>query len=738
MDIAKSQKMRPQKILVLLVIWLSGGCQTEIREKVNKTADNTTAFYLQNRAPLKAKPYLELPLGAIEPKGWLLEQLQHMKTGMTGHLDEIYPEVVGQRNGWLGGDGDGWERGPYWIDGLLPLAYILDDQALKAKVQPWIEWTLNNQQEDGYLGPIPFEIPPEPEEGLQRGQRKDWWPKMVMLKILKQYHDATGDQRVVQALTRYFKYQLKELPHRPLDHYTFWANRRGGDNLQVVYWLYNLTGDRELLELGELIAEQTFPWTRVFLNQENYNDAFSPWHYFKMKTYPFNQVEIDALTVSQLGGIHCVNFSQGLKQPLVYYQQSKDEKHIEATKKALKDIRHYHGQPQGMFGGDEGLHGKDPVKGVEFCSISESMFSLETMLAITGDVEYADLLEKITYNALPTQANDDFTVRQYFQAANQVELSDRLQVSYQTVGHQGTDYVFGTLTGYPCCTTNMHQSWPKYVQNLWYATSDGGVAALLYAPSIVTLKVGDDITATITEATGFPFRDEIDFTVNLDKSGTFPFHLRIPGWTKDAEVIINGIKWSGSIDKGIAKINRTWENGDKVKLKLPMSLKVSQWYDFAVSIERGPLVYALKIEEDRRSKDRSDKYREFEEVYPKSKWNYSLYFEDLEEVSSSFEVEELDWDGSYPWNPENVPIRLTGRGVPLPEWKLAHGLPTFPAWWGSRNVKKEDIAFEDITLIPYGATTLRITEFPVYSMRWVSWSEGKRLGGREEYEEQYN
>ena len=58
-----------------------------------------------NRAPLKAKPYAELPLGAIQPKGWLLEQLKGMAKGMTGHLDELYPEVVGDRNGWLGGDG---------------------------------------------------------------------------------------------------------------------------------------------------------------------------------------------------------------------------------------------------------------------------------------------------------------------------------------------------------------------------------------------------------------------------------------------------------------------------------------------------------------------------------------------------------------------------------------------------------------------------------------------------------
>ena len=79
--------------------------------------------YLFNRAPLEEVSYAELPLGAIRPEGWLKEQLKRQADGLTGHLDEIYPEVMGPDNAWLGGEGDAWERGPYWLDGLLPLAY---------------------------------------------------------------------------------------------------------------------------------------------------------------------------------------------------------------------------------------------------------------------------------------------------------------------------------------------------------------------------------------------------------------------------------------------------------------------------------------------------------------------------------------------------------------------------------------------------------------------------------------
>lgn len=704
--------MIKQCIIFLFMGLVLTNCQ-EMNKGENGSAPD---LYLQNRPPLIKKPYLNLPLGNIQPEGWLKIQLEKMRDGLTGNLDTIYPEVMGERNGWLGGDGDGWERGPYWIDGLLPLAYILDDEQLKAKVQPWVEWTLTQQHADGYMGPVPFEVEPEPEEGLQKSMRKDWWPKMVMLKILQQYYEATQDERVITTLRQYFKYQLEKLPETPLDNWSFWANRRGGDNLQVVYWLYNKTGDDFLLDLGNLIAEQTFPWTDVFLNEENYGELKSPWHYFKMKRYPFDRDEIAQLTVSKQGGIHCVNFSQGLKQPVVYYQQDPDKRYLKAAKKALKDIKKYHGQPQGMFGGDEGLHGKNPVQGVEFCSISESMFSLESMLTITGDMEYADLLEKITYNALPAQASEDFTSRQYFQAANQVELTRNLSTSYQTVDHAGTDFVFGVLTGYPCCTANMHQSWPKFVQNLWYATADGGVAAFLYGPSEVSLNVANGVDLRVVEETGFPFRDQVLFKLHLSERASFPFHLRIPEWAKEAEIIINGKIWQGEYKDQLAIVFREWEDGDQMLLKMPMDLKTSQWYDFATAIERGPLVYALKIRHKQQRVSNNDKYGDFDEVYPLDNWNYALYANHLENLHQHAEVIEHPWENDvYPWTVENAPISIKMKGIPLADWKLHNSAPIFPAWWGGRKNEAQD--FQEITLIPYGCTTLRITEFPVYNMQ---------------------
>ncbi|MFD2201970.1 beta-L-arabinofuranosidase domain-containing protein [Shivajiella indica] len=672
------------------------------------------AHYLTNRTPLEPTAYLELPLGSIKAKGWLEDQLQRMANGLTGHLDEIYPEVVGPRNGWLGGDGDVWERGPYWIDGLIPLAYILDDERLKQKAQPWIEWTLVNQAESGYLGPIPFEVEPEPERGIQKGPREDWWPKMVMLKVLQQYYQATGDERIINALTKYFQYQLKTLPQKPLDHLSLWANRRAGDNLMVVYWLYNITGDAFLLELGDLIQEQTFPWQKIYINEENPFQFDDTWFYNKLKRYPFDSAEMSVLTLSKVPGLHTVNVAQGLKQPLIYFQKSKDSEALPAVKKALNDLNKFHGQPTGMYGGDEPLHGNNPIQGVELCSIAEEMFSLETILKITGDMEFADLLEKITYNALPTQASDDYQTRQYFQAANQVELTDQLETSFEKTNHEGTDFVFGVLSGYPCCTTNMHQSWPKFVQNLFYATPDGGVAALLYAPSTVHMKVADGVDLKIVETTGFPFRETIDFELVLSEDAEFPFHIRIPAWAKNPKITINGQQVNFETSNQVVILNRTWKSGDRVILNLSMELKSSTWYKGMVSIERGPLVFSLKVDSEERQKDRKDRFRAFWEVFPKSDWNFALEENMLSNLAENVQLIEREWNGDYPWNLENAPLELKLLGVHLPEWRTVKSAPEL-----SEDIPQLISAAElagrrrEITLAPYGCTTLRITEFPV-------------------------
>jgi DUF1680 family protein len=344
------------------------------------------------------------------------------------------------------------------------------------------------------------------------------------------------------------------------------------------------------------------------------------------------------------------------------------------------------------------------------------MFSLETILKISGDMAIADLLERIAYNALPTQAADDFMSRQYFQAANQVELREYSGLSFENHNHKGTDFVYGQLTGYPCCTTNMHQSWPKFVQNLFYATPDGGVAALQYAPSTVELKVGDGQSIKIKETTAYPFRETINFEVQTQAAIRFPFHLRIPSWTKDPILTINGSPVDFERKGQVAVINRSWQNGDILSLELPMPLRTSTWHEYSTAIERGPLVYALKIEGIPTIKDRKDGYGAFTEVLPKTPWNYGLLQKALKDLTTSVTVEEQAWQGEYPWNLEKAPVILKTTAIRMPSWGAQNGVPHLPSFWGNyTNYSQED--FEEITLVPYGCTTLRISQFPTVSIR---------------------
>ena len=650
--------------------------------------------YLNNRQPLLQKDYIELPLGAIRAEGWMQEQLVRMKEGMTGHLDKVYEPVMGARNGWLGGDGDVWERGPYWIDGLLPLAYILNDEALKEKIKPWVEWTLASQKPDGYFGP---DTDRTPEPGLQRDNARDWWPKMVMLKVMQQYYSATEDTRVLDFFTKYFKYQLAELPKTPLGHWTFWGEQRGGDNLMMVYWLYNITGDKFLLDLGELIHRQTFNWTDIFLNQDH---------------------------LSQQHSLHCVNLGQGFKEPVVYYQQNKDPKQIEAVESAVRQIHNTIGLPTGLWGGDELLRFGRPTAGSELCTAVEMMYSLEEILEITGGVQWADYLERVAYNALPTQVTDDYSARQYFQQFNQVEVTRKWR-EFSTP-HEDTDVVFGVLTGYPCCTSNLHQGWPKFVQNLWYATADNGIAALVYAPSNVKAKVANGIEVNIQEQTNYPFEETIRFNVSFAdkkvKQAFFPFHVRIPAWCEQPVLKVNGKPVQADACSGqIARVNREWKEGDVLTLELPMKVAVSRWYDNGAVVERGPLLYALKMDEKWVKKTMEpEKVREYGEWYYEvtsdTPWNYALSSRlfDPDKIQENFIVEKSDKIADYPWNVENAPITIKTKAKRLNNWTVVRG-SVGPISYFTQQGNDMGDEVETIELIPYGCTTLRVAEFPV---RW--------------------
>lgn len=658
--------------------------------------EGTTAAFNRKQSYI-APIYQELPLGAIKSKGWLLHQLKIMRDGTTGHLDEVYAKIKDD-NGWLGGKGDGWEETPYWLDGATPLAYLLEDTQLQEKVLKYINWTLDHQRASGYFGPI---TKAEREKGVKItaencDQGEDWWPKMVMLKVLMQYYTATNDERVIKFMTNYFQYQLKTLKQCPIGHWSEWAASRGAENVMIAQWLYSKTYDESLLKLAELIESQSFPWSDWFASRDWVINAAA---------------HQDGDWMSR----HGVNVSMALKSPAINYQRTKDKKYLNDLKIVFNDLMTLHGLPHGMFSADEDLHGNNPVQGVELCAIVETMFSLEQAIAITGDMQYMDALEKIAFNALPTQTTDDYNNKQYFQIANQVHVC-KGGFNFSVTIDQMCN-VFGMKSGYTCCLANMHQGWTKYTQHLWYGTPDNGLAALSYGPNEIKTKVGEDgVEISIHERTTYPFDETINFEISSEKEVNFPFHLRIPSWCKEASISLNGKILQQAKGGQIVKINRQWNNGDQLKLVLPMEVRVTEWGGNSRAIERGPLVYALK-QEERWEKGHHAEAGDYYCIYPKGNWNYGLLEDSIKASLDKIKVNKVKpVEDNFIFNIEHAPIEIAIAAKKIPVWKIVNDVAPQPQndrWGLFRGTVESNI--ETITLIPYGCSKLRVVAFPVVS-----------------------
>ncbi len=523
-------------IVSLAGVGFSGNASIRVVNKPGTKAGND--FYVGNRAPLMPSPLIKLPVGAIEPAGWVHRQLELQADGFHGHLTEISRFLIKEGNAWLSpaGEGDhGWEEPAYWLKGFSNCGYILGDERMIKESKIWIEAALASQKDDGWFGP---------DKGRKGAAtrlqgREDLWPNMITLFCLQDYYEFTGDKRVIELMTRYMKYLVTVPEDRFLVGY--WPKMRGGDLLYSVYWLYNRTGDKFLLELAEKVHRHTAEWEKDVIN----------WHN--------------------------VNMAQGFGEAGTFYMQSKNQNHLQAAERNWQKMRDMYGQvPGGMFGGDEncreGFTG--PRQAVETCGMVEMMLSHEILLTISGDVKWADRCEDVAFNSLPASFTADLKALHYLTSPNMI-LCDRHNKSPGL--QNGGPMLHFNPHIHRCCQHNTGHGWPYYAEHLWLATPGNGLAAALYAPSKVTAKVGDGTEVTILEETQYPFDEKISMTITTGKSVRFPLYLRVPGWCKNPELTINKKTFKVTGPGLYIEIKREWTDGDKVELNLPMKITLRKW-----------------------------------------------------------------------------------------------------------------------------------------------------------------
>jgi len=482
------------------------------------------------------------------------------------------------------------------------------------------------------------------------------------------------------------------------------------------YWLYDRTNDPVVLQAIDHIFHNCFDWTSYY------------------EKFPWDEQAVLANKIPHNWGAvgltaHVVNNAMAFKYPGLWYRLSGDERYKSAVYAALEKYDKNHGQVGGRFSGDEHLSGRRPTQGTELCAVVESMFSLENLLEIFGDAKFADRLELLAYNSLPGTMTPDCWAHQYDQQANQV-LCTIDKRDWSTNGDYSN--LYGLMPNYPCCLANFHQGWPKFVQHMWYATPDKGLAAVTYGPNRVTAQVADGVEATIAQQTDYPFSDTLHFKISLKKATSFPLYLRQPAWADDVALAVNGEAWAPEARDGFLRLNRQWRDGDVVKLILPMKIKAERRYNDAVAVRRGPLYFSLRIEKE--FKAVSFKEKSFEsinykgskdwEIRPASNWNYGLAI-DPQNPASGIAVDHFlfheypfgdrgdmiywdQWDTHVTWQHE-APLVLRVPAKKIPGWGLknnsADDPPPSPA--------AVDSELETVDLVPYGCARLRISEFPV-------------------------
>lgn len=591
----------------------------------------------------------------IKPTGWLKKQLEIQANGLCGNLDKVWPDV--RDSAWIGGDREGWERVPYWLDGFIPLAYLLGNEDMISRAQKYIDAIISAQKDDGWICPCK-----EDER-----DNYDTWAVLLICKVLCLYCDCSKDNSVIKVIEKCLKQFNSHINHNTLRN---WGAARWFEGLISIYWLYEKTGEKWLLALAKKLRVQGFDWRNLF---ETYllDDCTDEWEYYS----------------------HIVNVAMMLKSEALWSLFGECDAE-EFANIALEYLDKKHGTIIGHFNGDENLSGNSPIQGAELCSIVELMYSYEILFSITGNIKWLDRLETLAYNSLPAAVSPDMWTHQYDQMINQAASFPMSKQPFRTNNNEA--HLFGLEPHFGCCTANFGQGFPKLALSTFFKT-EKGIASCVLSPSVVETEI-NGVKVVCELVTEYPFRGTLKYIIKTDSSVEFSLFIRIPSFAKSAEIDKTETKCGEFVE-----ISREWNGTSEIEVNLDFETEIVSRPENMVCVRRGALIYSIPIKEKwekveyiNDGVERKYPYCDYY-IYPRSKWNYAL-------ANDKFELSEQEFDA--PFNPENPPITLSAELVEI-EWDFNCGhcdrLP--------KSIKPlSDI--QRIKLIPYGCTNLRMTEIP--------------------------
>lgn len=583
----------------------------------------------------------------IKPAGWLKKQLEIQAEGLNGNLDKVWRDV--RDSAWIGGDAESWERVPYWLDGFIPLAYLLENEDMIQRAKKYIDAIIDNQKADGWICPCEEENRPT----------YDSWAVQLILKVLTVYYECSGDERVPDVIYKAMKNYYTLLKNGTIKLYN-WGKARWFETFISLNFLYDRYEEDWMKDLAEILKEQG----------ANYPDFMEKWE------RPLNKWTFET---------HIVNLAMCLKYEAVSQKLLGDD-YCDIAEKLYQHLDKFNGTPVGIFTGDECLSGLSAIQGAELCSVVELMYSFEQLFKYTDDRKWAERLEVVAFNALPATISDDMWSHQYDQLSNQMAcIKFPNKPIFRT--NSGDAHRFGLEPSYGCCTANFGQGWPKLTLSA-FMHNENEIISVVPLPAYLNCP-----KAEIQVKTEYPFKNEITYSVSAKED--FVLVIPVPSFARNISE---------------KELRYSFKKGEKQDVFVNYEIEpqfIDRPYDLKC-VKAGSLVFSVPVKFEKKMYEYEEKnierkfpYCDYEYI-PTSPWNYAFCDTTL--------TPQYSGASDIPFSSEKPPVKVRVQ-VKNINWGYEDGFDTLCAKIPESREGLGEA--QEIDLYPYGCAKLRMTEIPL-------------------------